>query len=66
MLETDFENTSAFRWLENDARHFDFHLSYPGNDGLGYEYEPWHRCFDTVWSHDRRTDQRTSRNKVST
>ncbi|WP_367281684.1 D-alanyl-D-alanine carboxypeptidase family protein [Azotobacter vinelandii] len=65
LLETDFENTSAFRWLENDARHFAFHFSYPGNDGLGYEYGPWHRCFDTARSHDRWTGQRTSRNKVS-
>ncbi|MGV6476792.1 D-alanyl-D-alanine carboxypeptidase family protein [Azotobacter vinelandii] len=26
LLETDFENTSAFRWFENDARHFNFHI----------------------------------------
>ena len=44
-LEVDFENTDAFQWLTLHAPRFGFGLSYPRGNGLGYQYEPWHWCF---------------------
>ena len=44
-LEVDFENTEAFQWLTLHAPRFGFGLSYPRDNGLGYQYEPWHWCF---------------------
>ena len=43
-LETDFELSSAYEWLTSNAGRFDFHLSYPRNNRLGYQFEPWHWC----------------------
>jgi zinc D-Ala-D-Ala carboxypeptidase len=45
-LEVDFEQTAAFAWLGTHAHKFGFRLSYPRNNQSGYEYEPWHWCFD--------------------
>jgi LAS superfamily LD-carboxypeptidase LdcB len=36
-----FENTAAFRWLENNAHKYGFTLSYPYNN-THYMFEPWH------------------------
>ena len=44
-LEEEFELTEAFAWLENNAAHFQFSLSYPRNNPSGVIYEPWHWCF---------------------
>ena len=44
-LEVDFENTEAFRWLTLHAHRFGFVLSYPRENTMGYQYEPWHWCF---------------------
>lgn len=44
-LETVFENTRAFAWLCKNAQRYGFALSYPRDNPLGYDYEPWHWCF---------------------
>ena len=44
LLETEFETTSAFRWLVANAKTFGFVMSYPEGNSLGYQYEPWHWC----------------------
>ena len=43
-LSTSFENTSAFKWLSNNAYKYGFILRYPkGKEHItGYMYEPWH------------------------
>lgn len=43
-LETEFEHSPAYQWLVSNAGRFDFHLSYPRNNRLGYQFEPWHWC----------------------
>lgn len=42
--EEEFEDTAAFRWLQENARNFGFTLSYPRGNALGFIYEPWHWC----------------------
>ncbi len=44
-LEVEFEQTAAFVWLRSRAGEFGFRLSYPQNNCLGYQYEPWHWYF---------------------
>ncbi|BCD89209.1 peptidase [Pseudomonas solani] len=44
-LETEFENTPAFAWLEKHAAAFGFQLSYPRGNPNGFDYEPWHWRF---------------------
>ena len=44
-LESAFENHPAFAWLCDNAAEFNFHLSYPKDNPLGIDYEPWHWCF---------------------
>lgn len=46
-LEEEFENTPAFRWLQQHAEEFGFHLSYPRFNLYRIIYEPWH------WLHRR-------------
>ncbi|WP_041237657.1 M15 family metallopeptidase [Gloeothece citriformis] len=41
-LKTSFENTAAFRWLQNNAARYSFELSFPPNNPQGISYEPWH------------------------
>ena len=45
-LEIEFESTSAFAWLTDNAGRFGFTLSYPRGNRWGYSYEPWHWCFN--------------------
>lgn len=40
-----FEKTKAFEWLARRAGEFGFSLSYPRENELGIDYEPWHWCF---------------------
>jgi len=48
-LEQEFENSSAFDWLQNSASGFGFSMSYPKNNIHDIAYEPWHWCFsDTM------------------
>ncbi|MEM7758056.1 MAG: D-alanyl-D-alanine carboxypeptidase family protein, partial [Cyanobacteria bacterium P01_A01_bin.40] len=44
-LETDFANTAAFRWLEQNALKYSFELSFPPDNKQGVSYEPWHWRF---------------------
>lgn len=41
-LEDVFETTPAFQWLQHNAAHHNFHLSYPRNNHFNMAYEPWH------------------------
>ena len=42
VLEEDFADTDAFRWLQANAARFGFVLSYPPDNPQGFTYEPWH------------------------
>ena len=44
-LDEAFENTDAYAWLQREALHYGFTLSYPRDNPQGYLYEPWHWCF---------------------
>ncbi|BBB65419.1 D-alanyl-D-alanine carboxypeptidase [Undibacterium sp. YM2] len=46
-LEISFDTTAAFAWLQNSARRFGFHMSYPPGNSSGFQYEPWHWCFQS-------------------
>lgn len=41
-LNPDFDKTAAFRWLQANAAHYSFELSFPKNNAQGIHYEPWH------------------------
>jgi D-alanyl-D-alanine carboxypeptidase len=45
-LTEAFEQTAAFEWLQQRGCEFGFGLSFPLNNPWGYNYEPWHWCFD--------------------
>lgn len=50
-LDEDFARTPAFRWLEQNAARFSFHLSYPPHNAYGIGYEPWHWCWSPLAPH---------------
>ena len=43
-IDNSFENTDAFRWLQQNAYKYGFILRFPKDkeDITGYQYEPWH------------------------
>ncbi|MEM9264276.1 MAG: M15 family metallopeptidase [Cyanobacteria bacterium P01_F01_bin.13] len=41
-LNTSFENTPAFRWLEENAAYYGFEISFPKDSKQNVAYEPWH------------------------
>jgi len=41
-LTEEFENSGAFRWLQENAGSYGFSMSYPRNNPAGFIYEPWH------------------------
>ena len=41
-LTEEFEESAAFRWLEEHAGRFGFSMSYPRDNPWGIIYEPWH------------------------
>jgi D-alanyl-D-alanine carboxypeptidase len=45
-LEIEFDQTAAFAWLNARAAEFGYYLSYPIGNHFGYQYEPWHWCFN--------------------
>lgn len=47
-LEVEFEQTVAFAWLKRRAAEFSYQLSYPIGNCYGYQYEPWHWCFNDL------------------
>lgn len=44
-LSQEFEHTNAFQWLDENARFFNFIMTYPRGNRYGIMYEPWHWCF---------------------
>lgn len=44
-LEEEFERSPAFAWLQRNAAHHGFILSYPHGNPHGIAYEPWHWCW---------------------
>ena len=45
ILEEEFDQSSAFKWLKNNANKFDFYMTYPKDNTTGICYEPWHWCY---------------------
>ena len=41
-LTEEFEESDAFRWLQEHGGTFGFSMSYPRNNPAGFIYEPWH------------------------
>lgn len=41
-LTEEFEDSDAFRWLQDNAAEFGFSMSYPRDNPGGFIYEPWH------------------------
>lgn len=41
-LTEEFEQTEAFRWLQEHASAFGFSMTYPRDNRFGFIYEPWH------------------------
>ena len=44
-LDKSFDETAAFSWLQSNAMQFGFELSYQLSNPFGFEYEPWHWCY---------------------
>lgn len=44
-LNTNFEQTPAYKWLEKNAAKYSFELSFPVDNLQGISYEPWHWRF---------------------
>lgn len=44
-LELAFDQTAAYAWLTRYAGAYGFRLSYPAGNPWGFQYEPWHWCF---------------------
>lgn len=45
-LTEEFEQSEAFRWLQENAEKFGFGMSYPRDNAGGFVYEPWHWAQD--------------------
>ena len=41
-LSQSFQDTEAFRWLQDHAARYHFVLSFPEGNKQGVMYEPWH------------------------
>ncbi|MEH2324873.1 MAG: M15 family metallopeptidase [Nostoc sp.] len=44
-LQTNFDHTKAYRWLQANAARFGFEMSFPKDNVQGVSYEPWHWRF---------------------
>lgn len=44
-LNSDFEKTEAFEWMQANAVRYSFELSFLKNNSQGISYEPWHWRF---------------------
>lgn len=44
-INLQFEQTAAFRWLQQNAAKYSFELSFPKDNLQGISYEPWHWRF---------------------
>lgn len=67
-VKTSFEETPAFQWLQANAAHYSFELSFPRNNPQGVAYEPWHWRFvgdqDSLETFYKNQDQQTSRSSA--
>jgi hypothetical protein len=36
------EDTEEYEWMQQNAHRFDYYLSYPRDNDLGVDFEPWH------------------------
>jgi D-alanyl-D-alanine carboxypeptidase len=45
-LAQSFDQTAAYRWLQQHANRFHFTLSFPDGNVQGVSYEPWHWRFE--------------------
>jgi D-alanyl-D-alanine carboxypeptidase len=41
-LTEEFEQTEAFKWLQQNASEYGFSMTYPRDNAAGFIYEPWH------------------------
>lgn len=41
-ITKDFQNTKAYNWLTENAKRFDYELSFPRDNSQNINYEPWH------------------------
>ena len=41
-LDSSFEKTKEFKWLEKNAGKYGFEMSFPKDNSQGVNYEPWH------------------------
>ncbi|MBH8562106.1 D-alanyl-D-alanine carboxypeptidase family protein [Nostoc sp. CENA67] len=41
-LQSNFDNTNAYKWLQTNAARFGFEISFPKDNVQGVSYEPWH------------------------
>lgn len=48
LLELTFGDTPTYEWLKRRAGEFGFTLSYPEDNAQGYQYEPWHWCYQNT------------------
>lgn len=46
-LDEAFDDTDCFHWLLACAGDFGFTLTYPRDNSFGFDYEPWHWCFQS-------------------
>jgi len=46
-ISDDFDKTEEYKWLQKNAKRFNFYKSYPKNNNLDMMYEPWH------WHHEK-------------
>ncbi|MBC6430036.1 D-alanyl-D-alanine carboxypeptidase family protein [Nostoc sp. HG1] len=44
-LQTNFDNTKAYGWLQANAARFSFEMSFLKDNAQGVSYEPWHWRF---------------------
>lgn len=44
-LKESFENTPAFKWLQENAGYYSFEMSFAKDNPQGVSYEPWHWRF---------------------
>ncbi|MBN3908375.1 MAG: D-alanyl-D-alanine carboxypeptidase family protein [Nostoc sp. NMS1] len=44
-LQTNFDKTRAYQWLQANAARFSFEMSFPKDNVQGVSYEPWHWRF---------------------
>lgn len=60
-LTAEFEHSSAFAWLDENAAAFGFRMPYGRDNRFGFAYEPWHWSRVTTQERRRRaTSARSS------